>query len=173
MIRGEKAWAPPRRRPIPPTTASPLVERRGPPDLLQPLTARPALPGPHHRAGRRRPPDHGDHRRFRDVRLPHRGRRAPDQPEWLSHVNANVLKVELAMAIIGISSIRLLKTRRARRRAGGAPRRATRARRARGAPGADLDRTRALRFSPGNAECPRETRGHSCCLTTQRDPSGI
>lgn len=29
----------------------------------------------------------------------------PDQPEWLSHVNANVLKVKLAMAIIGISSI--------------------------------------------------------------------
>ncbi|WP_025159347.1 TIGR00645 family protein [Leifsonia aquatica] len=34
----------------------------------------------------------------------------PDQPEWLSHVNANVLKVKLAMAIIGISSIHLLKT---------------------------------------------------------------
>ena len=33
----------------------------------------------------------------------------PDQPEWLSHVNANVLKVKLAMAIIGISSIHLLK----------------------------------------------------------------
>jgi len=33
-----------------------------------------------------------------------------DQPEWLSHVNANVLKVKLAMAIIGISSIHLLKT---------------------------------------------------------------
>src|SRR5690606_16858585 len=32
------------------------------------------------------------------------------QPEWLSHVNANVLKVKLAMAIIGISSIHLLKT---------------------------------------------------------------
>jgi uncharacterized protein (TIGR00645 family) len=34
----------------------------------------------------------------------------PDEPEWLSHVNANVLKVKLAMAIIGISSIHLLKT---------------------------------------------------------------
>jgi uncharacterized protein (TIGR00645 family) len=34
----------------------------------------------------------------------------PDQPEWLDHVNASVLKVKLAMAIIGISSIHLLKT---------------------------------------------------------------
>jgi uncharacterized protein (TIGR00645 family) len=34
----------------------------------------------------------------------------PDQPEWLSHVNASVLKVKLGMAIIGISSIHLLKT---------------------------------------------------------------
>ncbi len=34
----------------------------------------------------------------------------PDQPEWLSHVNASVLKVKLATAIIGISSIHLLKT---------------------------------------------------------------
>ncbi len=34
----------------------------------------------------------------------------PDQPEWLSHVNASVLKVKLAMAIIGISSIHLLRT---------------------------------------------------------------
>ena len=33
----------------------------------------------------------------------------PDQPEWLSHVNAAVLKVKLATAIIGISSIHLLK----------------------------------------------------------------
>ena len=33
----------------------------------------------------------------------------PDQPQWLSHVNANVLKVKLAMAIIGISSIHLLQ----------------------------------------------------------------
>ena len=34
----------------------------------------------------------------------------PDEPEWLSHVNASVLKIKLAMAIIGISSIHLLKT---------------------------------------------------------------
>jgi uncharacterized protein (TIGR00645 family) len=34
----------------------------------------------------------------------------PDQPEWLSHVNASVLKVKLATAIVGISSIHLLKT---------------------------------------------------------------
>ena len=34
----------------------------------------------------------------------------PDQPEWLSHVNASMLKVKLAMSIIGISSIHLLKT---------------------------------------------------------------
>ena len=34
----------------------------------------------------------------------------PDQPEWLSHVNASVLKVKLGTAIIGISSIHLLKS---------------------------------------------------------------
>jgi uncharacterized protein (TIGR00645 family) len=34
----------------------------------------------------------------------------PDQPEWLSHVNAGVLKVKLATALIGISSIHLLRT---------------------------------------------------------------
>jgi uncharacterized protein (TIGR00645 family) len=34
----------------------------------------------------------------------------PDEPEWLSHVNASVLKIKLAMAIIGISSIHLLRT---------------------------------------------------------------
>jgi uncharacterized protein (TIGR00645 family) len=34
----------------------------------------------------------------------------PDRPEWLSHVNASVLKVKLATAIIGISSIDLLTT---------------------------------------------------------------
>lgn len=34
----------------------------------------------------------------------------PDQPEWLSHVNAGALKVKLATALIGISSIHLLKT---------------------------------------------------------------
>jgi len=36
--------------------------------------------------------------------------RHPAQPEWLSHVNASVLKIKLAMAIIGISSIHLLRT---------------------------------------------------------------
>ena len=34
----------------------------------------------------------------------------PDQPEWLGHVNASVLKVKLGLSIIGISSIHLLKT---------------------------------------------------------------
>jgi len=34
----------------------------------------------------------------------------PDEPEWLGHVNAGVLKIKLAMAIIGISSIALLRT---------------------------------------------------------------
>src|SRR3954451_19316532 len=34
----------------------------------------------------------------------------PDEPEWLSHVNASVLKIKLSMAIIGISSIALLRT---------------------------------------------------------------
>jgi uncharacterized protein (TIGR00645 family) len=34
----------------------------------------------------------------------------PDEPEWLGHVNASVLKIKLAMAIIGISSISLLRT---------------------------------------------------------------
>ncbi len=34
----------------------------------------------------------------------------PDQPEWFSHVNAGILKVKLAMAIVGISSIHLLRT---------------------------------------------------------------
>lgn len=36
--------------------------------------------------------------------------RRPDQPEWLSHVNASVLKVKAVTAIIGISSMHLLKT---------------------------------------------------------------
>ncbi|HEY9252997.1 MAG TPA: TIGR00645 family protein [Stenotrophomonas sp.] len=45
----------------------------------------------------------------------------PDQPEWLSHVNASVLKVKLAMAIIGISSIHLLKTFIAAGALGGMP----------------------------------------------------
>lgn len=34
----------------------------------------------------------------------------PDQPEWLSHVNAGILKVKLATALVGISSIHLLKS---------------------------------------------------------------
>ena len=34
----------------------------------------------------------------------------PDQPEWLDHVNAGALKIKLAMAIIGISSIHLLRS---------------------------------------------------------------
>ncbi len=34
----------------------------------------------------------------------------PDQPEWLSHAGAGVLKIKLAMPLIGISSVHLLKT---------------------------------------------------------------
>jgi uncharacterized protein (TIGR00645 family) len=34
----------------------------------------------------------------------------PDEPEWLSHVNAGALKVKLATALIGISSIHLLRS---------------------------------------------------------------
>ncbi len=34
----------------------------------------------------------------------------PDLPEWLNHVNANTMKIKLSMALIGISSIHLLKT---------------------------------------------------------------
>jgi uncharacterized protein (TIGR00645 family) len=34
----------------------------------------------------------------------------PDSPEWLSHVNANTMKIKLSLALIGISSIHLLKT---------------------------------------------------------------
>lgn len=34
----------------------------------------------------------------------------PDEPEWLDHVNAGVLKIKLSMALISISSIHLLKT---------------------------------------------------------------
>lgn len=33
-----------------------------------------------------------------------------DIPEWLAHVNANTMKIKLALALIGISSIHLLKT---------------------------------------------------------------
>lgn len=34
----------------------------------------------------------------------------PDSPEWLSHVNANTMKIKLALSLISISSIHLLKT---------------------------------------------------------------
>ena len=34
----------------------------------------------------------------------------PDQPQWLAHVNATTMKIKLSMALIGISSIHLLKT---------------------------------------------------------------
>ncbi len=34
----------------------------------------------------------------------------PDIPEWLSHVNVNTMKIKLALALVGISSIHLLKT---------------------------------------------------------------
>ncbi len=32
----------------------------------------------------------------------------PDQPEWLNHISAGVLKIKLATALISISSIHLL-----------------------------------------------------------------
>lgn len=34
----------------------------------------------------------------------------PDEPEWLDHVNAGTMKIKLALALVGISSIHLLKT---------------------------------------------------------------
>ena len=34
----------------------------------------------------------------------------PDVPDWLSHMNASTVKIKLALALIGISSIHLLKT---------------------------------------------------------------
>ena len=34
----------------------------------------------------------------------------PDQPEWLSHIDAGAMKIKLALALIGISSIHLLRT---------------------------------------------------------------
>jgi uncharacterized protein (TIGR00645 family) len=34
----------------------------------------------------------------------------PDQPEWLSHINAGALKIKLSTAIVSISAIHLLKT---------------------------------------------------------------
>lgn len=33
-----------------------------------------------------------------------------DIPEWLAHVNANTMKIKLALALVGISSIHLLKS---------------------------------------------------------------
>ncbi len=33
----------------------------------------------------------------------------PDMPEWLAHVNVNTMKIKLALALVGISSIHLLK----------------------------------------------------------------
>jgi len=34
----------------------------------------------------------------------------PDRPDWLGHIDANLLKIKLAISIITISSIHLLKT---------------------------------------------------------------
>lgn len=34
----------------------------------------------------------------------------PDQPEWLNHLDAGAMKIKLALALIGISSIHLLRT---------------------------------------------------------------
>ncbi|WED44669.1 TIGR00645 family protein [Legionella cardiaca] len=34
----------------------------------------------------------------------------PDQPEWLDHIDAGAMKIKLALALIGISSIHLLRT---------------------------------------------------------------
>lgn len=34
----------------------------------------------------------------------------PDQPEWLDHIDAGAMKIKLALALIGISSIHLLGT---------------------------------------------------------------
>lgn len=34
----------------------------------------------------------------------------PDNPEWLGHVNASTMKIKLSMALIGISSVHLLKS---------------------------------------------------------------
>jgi hypothetical protein len=65
--------------------------------------------GPDRRGHDRQPADHGHHRRLRDLRLALDLEGHPDQPEWLSHVNAGVLKVKLAVALIGISSIHLLR----------------------------------------------------------------
>ena len=37
-------------------------------------------------------------------------REHPDQPQWLAHISATTMKIKLSMALIGISSIHLLKT---------------------------------------------------------------
>src|SRR4029077_7449038 len=58
----------------------------------------------------RQPSDHGHCWRIRDVCPRLRLEGHPAEPEWLSAVNAGVLKVKLATALIGISSIHLLKT---------------------------------------------------------------
>lgn len=34
----------------------------------------------------------------------------PDRPDWLGHIDANLLKVKLAVSLITISSVHLLKT---------------------------------------------------------------
>jgi uncharacterized protein (TIGR00645 family) len=34
----------------------------------------------------------------------------PDHPEWLDEVNAGTMKIKLALALVGISSIHLLRT---------------------------------------------------------------
>lgn len=34
----------------------------------------------------------------------------PDMPEWLDHINANTMKIKLSTALVGISSVHLLKT---------------------------------------------------------------
>jgi hypothetical protein len=52
--------------------------------------------GPDRRGHDRQPADHGHHRRLRNLRLRLDLEGHPDQPEWLSHVNAGVLKVKLA-----------------------------------------------------------------------------
>ena len=73
----------------------------------------------------------------------------PDQPEWLSHVNASVLKVKLAMAIIGISSIHLLKTFIEAGMIGGMPLCGT-GRRARGRAGVERRRIRRQGLHAGH-----------------------
>ena len=67
--------------------------------------------GPDRRGDDREPADHGHHRRLRDVRLAAAiSTIIRTSRSGFSHVNAGVLKVKLATALIGISSIHLLKT---------------------------------------------------------------